>query len=136
MRHVPQRDTKPEMLLRQALHRLGLRYRVNRRPLAALSIRADVVFAQAKVAVFVDGCFWHRCPIHASWPSVNQTWWRMKIDLNWERDREVDDLLEAEDWLCLRIWSHEGARDAAAHIREVVKARLISRSHDDDAQTP
>src|SRR5437764_2324869 len=74
------RDTAPERKLRSALHRSGLRFRVHVRPLPGVRREADIVFPKARVAVFVDGCFWHGCPDHAPWPKANAAWWREKIE--------------------------------------------------------
>jgi DNA mismatch endonuclease (patch repair protein) len=92
------RDTKPERELRQILHGRSLRYRVDRRVLADVRRRADVVFPAAHVAVFVDGCFWHGCPEHATWPAHNAEFWRKKIETNRLRDRDTDRRLEAAGW--------------------------------------
>src|SRR5687768_248615 len=86
METTRRRDTKPEVLLRSQLHRAGLRYRVDRAPVRGMRSRADLVFAAARVAVFVHGCFWHGCPLHATWPKANADWWRAKILANRERD--------------------------------------------------
>src|SRR5450756_446435 len=91
------RDTRPEIALRQALHRRGLRYRVGVRPIDACGT-ADVVFPKAKVAVFVDGCFWHACPEHFSAPRTNASYWAAKIERNRNRDVEVDARLHAAGW--------------------------------------
>src|SRR4051812_30474168 len=80
------RDTKPEIAVRKALWRLGLRYRVDRAPLKGVRSRADILFPRERVAVFVDGCFWHRCPDHGVAPKSNAGWWAMKLDLNVARD--------------------------------------------------
>src|SRR5438034_877765 len=99
MQATRQRDTPAEVALRSALHRLGLRFRVQRRPIAGLSRRADIVFSTARVAIFVDGCFWHGCPEHATWPKKNARWWREKIEGNRRRDADTDAQLEAGGWL-------------------------------------
>src|SRR5213593_3020446 len=81
MQVTPQRDTPREVALRKALHRLGLRFRVDR-AVVGMRRRADVVFVRARVVIFVDGCFWHGCPIHGTWPKANASWWRNKIRSN------------------------------------------------------
>src|SRR4051794_31087677 len=86
-------ETGPEVALRSALHRRGLRFRKHVQPIASLRCRADVVFPGAKVAVFVDGCFWHRCPIHATFPKANAAWWKAKLDETHQRDRRNDAVL-------------------------------------------
>lgn len=120
---MPTRDTKPELGLRRELHRRGLRYRVDVAPLPGLRRRADVVFARRKVAVFVDGCFWHRCPDHGTDPKNNSDWWRAKLDRNVERDRDTDAALRAAGWHVARVWEHEDMAAAATTIAAVVAAR-------------
>ncbi|AYJ47189.1 very short patch repair endonuclease [Rhodococcus sp. P1Y] len=110
------RDTKPEVALRQELHRRGLRYFVDRAPLKGMRRRADLVFPRRKVAVFVDGCFWHSCPIHATKPRNNAQWWADKLDANVARDRDTDDRLAAQGWTVVRVWEHEPASDAADRV--------------------
>ena len=120
MRRVRQQDTTAEMQVRSLLHRLGLRYRVHVRPLTSSSVRPDIVFTKARVAVFIDGCFWHACPKHASWPKTNAEWWERKILANVERDRRHDAELRSAGWRVLRIWEHELPSRAAERIRSVV----------------
>lgn len=110
------RDTKPEVALRQALHRRGLRYFVDRAPLKGMRRRADLVFPKRKVAVYVDGCFWHSCPIHATKPRNNAQWWADKLAANVTRDRDTDDKLLAEGWRVVRIWEHEDPAEAADRV--------------------
>ena len=117
------RDTGPELALRSALHRLGLRFRVDRSVLPGRRFRADVVFGPARVAVFVDGCFWHSCPVHGNRPRNNAEWWAVKLDANVERDRSTDSLLTAEGWLPLRVWEHEDPAAAAARVGAAVRSR-------------
>lgn len=108
MRAVRRRDTQPEWRLRRALHAAGLRYRVDHRlRFEAGAVRPDVVFTRARVAVFVDSCFWHRCPDHGTQPATNAGWWAAKLDRNVERDRESDELLEQAGWTVVRAWEHE-----------------------------
>jgi DNA mismatch endonuclease, patch repair protein len=123
MQATPRRDTRPELALRSALHRLGLRYFVHRRPVASVRREADVVFPKARVAVFLDSCFWHRCPDHMTWPDHNADWWRAKIDANYERDRDTDARLIAAGWLPIRVWEHEDPTRAAARIRDALGRR-------------
>jgi DNA mismatch endonuclease (patch repair protein) len=110
------RDTKPEVALRRELHRRGLRYFVDRAPLKGLRRRADVVFPRRKLAVYVDGCFWHSCPIHATHPRNNAQWWADKLAGNVARDRDTDARLEAEGWTVVRVWEHEDPVDAAEKV--------------------
>ncbi len=117
------RDTKPELALRSLLHAAGLRYRVNQSPLKGIRRRADIVFGPAKVAVFVDGCFWHGCPEHYKQPKTNEEYWSPKITRNIERDREVDTALEDAGWLVLRFWGHQSAADCAPSVIDNVRRR-------------
>ncbi|TKA09592.1 very short patch repair endonuclease [Actinacidiphila oryziradicis] len=117
------RDTKPEMLLRSQLHRMGLRYRVAVRPLSQVRRTADVVFTKAKVAVFVDGCYWHGCPEHHRPATKNAAFWSEKIAGNKSRDAETDQLLINAGWTVIRIWEHESPDAAAATVAAAVKSR-------------
>lgn len=121
------RDTAPELALRRALHASGLRYRVQRQLLSGVRRRADVVFGPAKVAVFVDGCFWHGCPEHATWPKHNRDFWREKIESNRRRDHDTDARLAAAGWLVIRVWQHEDPLLAAERIAATVGARATAR---------
>jgi DNA mismatch endonuclease (patch repair protein) len=123
MRATGQRDTRPERLLRANLHQLGLRYRVDRAPVAGLRRRADVVFSRQRVAVFVDGCFWHGCPEHMTWPAANREWWRAKIEATRRRDRDTETRLRDAGWSVLRYWEHDDPEQAAREIARVVEAR-------------
>ena len=117
------RDTGPELALRRELHRRGLRYRVDRRPEPDLRTRADLVFPRARVVVFVDGCFWHRCPEHHTEPTANAQWWRRKLDANQARDRATDATLTERGWTVIRVWEHEDPNTAADRVqRKVVEA--------------
>jgi DNA mismatch endonuclease (patch repair protein) len=120
MQRQRRHDTKPELALRSALHRLGLRYRVHRRPVPSIRREADVVFPRARVAVFVDSCFWHRCPQHATFPKENAEWWRAKLDANHARDRDTDARLAAAGWTVVRVWEHEDAAEAASRVAAMV----------------
>jgi DNA mismatch endonuclease (patch repair protein) len=117
------RDTRPELILRSLLHRRGLRYRVGARPVPGSRWTADVVFIRAKVAVFVDGCFWHRCPDHYRQPASNVDYWVAKVSRNVTRDQEVDALLSDAGWTVLRIWEHEDPMEAADRIEQQVRSR-------------
>jgi DNA mismatch endonuclease (patch repair protein) len=123
MRRQRRRDTRPEIALRRELHHLGVRYRVDEAPLRDSRTRADVVFRPASVAVYVQGCFWHGCPEHMTWPSANADWWRDKIEANVARDRDTDRRLADAGWLPIRIWEHEDPKLAAARVAEIVRSR-------------
>ena len=117
-------DTSPERALRAALHARGLRYFKNRRPVRSLACRADIVFPSQRIAVFVDGCFWHRCPIHGVSPRTNSTYWRAKLDRNVARDRRNDEALLAAGWQVIRVWEHEDPEETADAIaRRVARQR-------------
>lgn len=121
MSRQARRDTAPELELRRELHRLGLRYRVDH-PLPGMPRRrADVLFPRAKVAVFVDGCFWHACPVHGTAPTNNGQWWADKLARNVVRDRDTDAQLDAAGWTVVRIWEHQNMSHAATDI-----SRLLS----------
>ena len=123
MARQPRHGTGIEQALRRELHRRGLRYRLHRRPLVGLRREADIVFGRVKVAVFVDGCFWHACPTHATWPKANAEFWRTKIERNRERDRETDARLAAAGWTVVRVWEHEDPAESATRIEGVVTGR-------------
>ena len=131
MRRQARRDTKPEMLLRRALFARGLRYRVDRAPLSGLRRRADIVFAAAKVAVYVDGCFWHSCPQHATVPKNNQQWWIDKLDANVRRDRDTDRQLIDAGWRVVRVWEHEDMQAAADRVMKAVRPESSYGDGDD-----
>lgn len=123
MARTGQRDTKPEIEVRRLLHQRGLRYRVDQPVLAGMRRRADLVFRKARVAVFVDGCFWHGCPEHATWPKHNAEFWRDKIETNEKRDRDTDQRLADAGWRVIRVWEHEVSTAAADRIEREVRAR-------------
>jgi DNA mismatch endonuclease (patch repair protein) len=117
------RDTEPELALRRELHRLGLRYRVDH-PLPGMPRRrADVVFTAVHLAVFVDGCFWHACPEHATQPASNATWWSEKLKANVARDRDTDARLIEQGWCVLRFWEHADMRAAADTVEDTWRRR-------------
>ncbi|NED17398.1 very short patch repair endonuclease [Streptomyces sp. SID9913] len=115
------RDTGPEIAVRRLLHASGLRYRLNV-PVPGMPRRTiDIVFRRAKVAIFLDGCFWHGCPLHATSPKANAEWWRAKLDKNMARDIETTEHLRREGWTVLRFWEHETAEDIAIRISTAVR---------------
>ncbi|MBB4687363.1 DNA mismatch endonuclease (patch repair protein) [Amycolatopsis jiangsuensis] len=117
------RNTGIEVALRKVLHAAGLRYRVHRRPITGVRREADLVFGPARVAVFVDGCFWHGCPEHVTWPKNNADFWRTKIETNRRRDADTDLRLQAAGWQTVRIWEHETSEEAAARVVAAVRER-------------
>ncbi|MFE5819287.1 very short patch repair endonuclease [Streptomyces sp. NPDC056479] len=123
MQAIRNRDTKPEWLIRRLVHAQGLRYRVAARPLPGLRRTADMVFGPAKVAVFIDGCYWHGCPEHYVPPKTNKGYWSDKVARNMARDRDTDQHLEEAGWTVLRFWEHEPSEDCAARIAAAVELR-------------
>lgn len=123
MRSNKGRDTKPEVALRSAVHALGLRYRVGARPLKEARRTADLVFTRAKVAVFLDGCFWHGCPEHHTVAVTNAKFWAEKVEGNRARDRDTDQRLAEAGWRSVRVWEHEDPAEAALRVRAVVNER-------------
>jgi DNA mismatch endonuclease, patch repair protein len=122
------RDTRPEMAVRRALHAMGLRYRVDRAPLAGVRRRADIVFGPARVAVFIDGCFWHGCPEHSrSAPASNRWYWTDKIAGNQARDSDTDRRLIDAGWTVVRAWEHEPVGNVALKIAAIVRRRQHMR---------
>lgn len=121
MRSTRRTDTAAEVALRRSLHSQGLRYRVNRPILPGLRRRADVVFPTLRVAVFIDGCFWHCCPIHRTFPKANAEWWAQKLKANRKRDADTDRRLRKAGWLVERVWEHEVPAKAAVRIVELVR---------------
>ena len=123
MQRQARRDTRPELALRAALHAMGLRYRVDVAPIAGMRRRADVVFRRARVAVYVDGCFWHACPLHGTKPKANGEWWAAKLQANRCRDAQTDDALAAAGWASVRVWEHDEPTEAAHWIGSLVRDR-------------
>jgi DNA mismatch endonuclease, patch repair protein len=116
-------NTKPELAVRRALHKLGLRYRIHTTPGQAASCIADVVFPTERVAVFIDGCFWHGCNLHTVPPRTNQEYWVHKIQGNRRRDAETDRQLADAGWLSIRVWEHEDPKRAADRISHEIRRR-------------
>ena len=131
MKATPGHDNPRERALRSELHKRGLRFRLHRRILPDKRRTADIVFPSAKIAIFLDGCFWHGCPLHASWPKANAAWWRDKIETNRRRDRDTDRRLAVLGWIVVRVWEHEAIADATDRI-----SRLIVEASPRKAATP
>jgi DNA mismatch endonuclease (patch repair protein) len=131
MRRQRRTDTKPELAIRRLLHAQGFRYRVDVPVLPGLRRRADLAFPGSAVVVFVDGCFWHSCPVHATQPRQNGDWWAAKLATNVARDRDTDERLRAAGWTVVRVWEHEPPDAAAAHIASRVRAAAesVRRGH-------
>jgi DNA (cytosine-5)-methyltransferase 1 len=134
MRAVPKADTRPELAVRSALHRLGYRFRKNHKVRTAGRSRSiDIAFPGDGLAVFVDGCFWHQCPEHRTMPKTNLGYWGPKLARNVERDEMVTAALRRQGWTVLRIWEHVPSEDAAAMIVETLtglRARQRRRRED------
>lgn len=121
MRANKARDTKPELAVRRGLHAAGFRYRVDVRPSLELRTRADIVFTRLRIAVFIDGCFWHGCPLHASLPKKNADYWVPKLRRNVERDRETTLRLNSLGWTVLRYWEHQSVSEIVASIEKAYR---------------
>ncbi|MFC7360956.1 very short patch repair endonuclease [Nocardioides astragali] len=114
--------TKPELALRRLLHARGLRYRVDAAlPIKGVRRRADILFTKRRVAVFVDGCYWHACPTHGTEPKSNGAWWAEKLEANVLRDRDTDRRLAELGWEVVRIWEHEDPEQAAKRVEAAVR---------------
>jgi DNA mismatch endonuclease, patch repair protein len=120
MRRQRTRDTPAELSLRSELHRRGVRFRVHRRLLSGVRREVDIVIPKARIAVLVDGCFWHGCPIHGAIPKNNSDAWRRKLADNRARDIDTDDRLARAGWTVVRVWEHVAADDAAAEICDLI----------------
>lgn len=125
MRSMPRRDTAIELALRRELHKLGLRYRVHLRGVPGTP---DVALTRARIAVFVDGCFWHRCPQHGTAPKNNSAWWASKFEENVARDRRKDDELAQLGWKSVHVWEHENPCEAAMRICRMWRERVGQES--------
>jgi DNA mismatch endonuclease, patch repair protein len=124
MRRTARSGTGPELALRSALHRRGLRFVVDRSvPGGNLRRRVDILLRGARIAVFVDGCFWHSCPEHGHLPKSNANWWRLKFRGIAHRDRDTDTELASMGWLVVRIWEHEDPATAAQAIEQLARER-------------
>ncbi len=128
MRAIRRADTKPEVALRSQLHRLGYRFRKDYRiDLGDLKVRPDIVFTARKVAVFVDGCFWHVCPQHGREPTVNEWYWAPKLRRNMERDRQVNNALREAGWRVVRLWEHEPLASAVEAVVAALQGEEITK---------
>ncbi|NVC25129.1 very short patch repair endonuclease [Kocuria salina] len=124
MQAIRRRDTGPERALRSALHAAGYRYRCDLRiDLSGARVRPDIVFTRRKVAVFVDGCFWHSCPEHGRQPAVNSGYWSPKLQGNRDRDRRNTQALEQAGWVVVRVWEHEPVAEAMGAVTAALSGR-------------
>ncbi|MXV99287.1 MAG: very short patch repair endonuclease [Acidimicrobiaceae bacterium] len=116
------RDTKPELAVRSAVHRRGIRFRVSVRPQPELARTADMVLRKSRIAVFVDGCFWHGCPDHWTQPATNSQYWANKITDNTRRDTETTAYLQQAGWTVLRFWEHEDPEAVADQVQQAMQS--------------
>lgn len=116
------RDTALETAVRSALHRRGLRFRKHVRPIRGLACTVDVAFPRERLAVFIDGCYWHLCPEHASYPKANAAWWRTKLEGNRDRDRRNEAALAEGGWTVLRVWEHEELATVVMRVTRALEA--------------
>lgn len=129
MRANRRTDTQQEVRIRSLLHRLGFRFRKDHAiDLLGVRVRPDIVFSRKKLAVFIDGCFWHNCPDHGRIPKANTEYWRLKLAYNSERDRQSNQALENAGWLVLRIWEHVESSGAVDQIARCMESRLLNRT--------
>jgi DNA mismatch endonuclease (patch repair protein) len=127
MAKIRQKSTDIEIALRRELFSIGLRYRIDYEVLKKPRRVADIAFPGRRIAIFVDGCFWHGCPLHASWPKSNAEFWRQKIETNRLRDADTNERLRSLGWTVLRFWSHESPVDAAAIVADLVATIDLKR---------
>lgn len=120
MAKVRQKGTGAEIALRRDLYRRGLRYRVDFEVLKKPRRVADIAFPGLRIAIFIDGCFWHGCPEHATWPKQNAEFWRQKIETNRARDTDTNERLRSIGWTVLRFWEHEPPTEAAEIVVQTV----------------
>ncbi|WP_078866448.1 very short patch repair endonuclease [Streptomyces sp. NRRL S-1448] len=121
------RDTEPERAVRRLLYAAGLRYRLQRRVPGMARRTIDIAFPGPRIAVFLDGCFWHGCPEHATSPKANAEWWRAKLEGNVARDAETNAHLEAAGWTVLRFWEHESPETVAEYVARAVREAAAVR---------
>ena len=123
MQAIKAKDTTPEVVVRSALHRMGFRFRKHQRPVPSLRCTADVVFTRQRVAVFINGCYWHGCADHSAVPRTNTGYWSAKISGNVERDARNNKALTDAGWLVLRFWEHEAPVDVVQAVARVLNQK-------------
>ncbi|MEP0806541.1 MAG: DNA mismatch endonuclease Vsr [Chloroflexota bacterium] len=116
MKAVRHSGTKAELALRDALDQRGLIYETDARPIPEFARKADILFREERIAVFVDGCFWHGCPIHGTQAKSNVEFWRKKIEANQRRDEDTNRVLQENGWMVIRVWEHENTEEATRRI--------------------
>lgn len=126
MEALRRKDTDPELAIQSELVRMGVRFQTDTRPDTVRS-RADLVVVDARLAIYIDGCYWHACPDHGTVPKRNTAWWVAKLEANQQRDLRVTAQLEAAGWAVLRIWEHEDVAMAADRIRSAAVSRGVVR---------
>jgi DNA mismatch endonuclease (patch repair protein) len=136
MKATRRHETSAELALTAALRQIGLRFETNSRPVERVPRRADIVFRVARVAVFVDGCFWHGCPEHGTWPRANSVFWRDKIKANIRRDADTNRQLTEANWTALRFWEHESPDDAALAIASVLSRCRVTYAQGTRSRSP
>lgn len=136
MQSQPERDTKPEIELRRALHSRGMRYRLHKKVVPNTKRQVDIVFARARVAVDVRGCFWHHCPQHATYPKTNSEWWHSKLNSTVARDLDSEVRLRAAGWSVVVVWEHEDPQAAADRVISIVMEAVSRASSQDLARRP
>jgi DNA mismatch endonuclease, patch repair protein len=124
MQTTGRRDTPPELRVRSLLHRNGYRFRVDVSPVSATRSRADIVFPRLKFAIYIDGCFWHGCAQHGTWPKANGDWWRHKIETNRNRDVANTTILMRSGWTVIRVWEHEDPDIVVETIIAALRSRM------------
>ncbi|MEU8641344.1 very short patch repair endonuclease [Streptomyces sp. NPDC048674] len=129
MSRQPSKDTGAELAVRRLLHSAGLRYRVEYPVPGMPRRRIDIAFTGLKVAVLIDGCFWHGCPLHATRPKANADWWSNKLDRNIARDTETTEHLITQGWTVLRFWEHEPPEEVALVVRTTVERERQVQGH-------
>ena len=132
MRHTAQRDNMAERAVRSALHRAGYRFRLHQRIVPGTRRTVDIVLPRYRIALFVNGCFWHGCRRHATWPKRNAEFWQQKIEANRARDADTDRRLRKNGWTVVRIWEHdepdEAVNEVAARIGDGASTILQTRA--------
>ena len=127
MRNTAQRDNAAELAVRSALHQLGFRFRLHQRVVPGTKRTVDILLPRHRLAIFVNGCFWHGCPRHATWPKSNADFWRLKIEANRARDVDTDRRLKEAGWRVIRIWEHELPDEAVLRITELIESAESGR---------
>lgn len=120
-------DSRVERAVRSELHRRGLRFRKHLSVIPKVRCRPDIVFTRQRLAVFIDGCFWHSCPTHGTQSKANAAWWQAKLASNVARDRRNDEMLHRAGWTVLRLWEHETIEDMVVAIETALTAAQPSR---------